>query len=135
MSVDENAPMGSIVSDSSRPVDAIVVVEDDLVLQVLIADIVTESGTHCHAFTTCDEALQYLLDGNPCQAVITDHGVPGKLQGLDLLVEVQERWPAVHGVLTSGYDLADLTLPPNCVYLPKPWTLIALLAALGNCPP
>ncbi|WP_353846442.1 response regulator [Pseudomonas sp.] len=98
---------------------------------MLLSEIISDSGADCHVFTNCDQALMYLSAGNTCEAVIADHGVPGKLQGTEFIRKVQELWPRVRCVLTSGYDLSTIELPGNCIYLPKPWTPASLLGALG----
>lgn len=120
----------------SRPIGlpshlrGIVVVEDDPVLRMLLTEIVVESGAECHAFSTGDDAKDFLMAGHRCDALIVDHGLPGETRGADLVIMVNEFWPHVRCVLTSGYDLAELELPGNIVYLPKPWSLASLLGSL-----
>lgn len=106
----------------------VVVVEDDPTLRELLAEIVGDFGAVCRAFATCDEALTYLTNDSPCGVVISDHGVPGCLQGFDFLMIVQARWPLVRCVLTSGYDMSEYAIPKHWTYLAKPWTVTSLQA-------
>ncbi len=130
MAAYEDIWMGSSLTGLPSHLRDIVVVEDDPVLRILLTEIVAESGAECHAFSTGDDAKEFLIAGHRCDALIADHGVPGRIRGADLVIMVNELWPHVCCVLTSGYDLAELGLPGNSVYLPKPWSLDSLLGSL-----
>ncbi|ANI04423.1 hypothetical protein A210_17780 [Pseudomonas putida SJTE-1] len=120
----------------------IVIIEDDDLLRSLAAEIVAELGMPCRCFSNCDDALIYRLEAGPCFAIIVDHGVPGQIQGTEFLAMHHEHWPDVPAILMSGYDLRKEELPPNAVYLQKPWsaevmiqTLKGFLSGVYDLPP
>ncbi|QKZ04819.1 MULTISPECIES: response regulator [Pseudomonas] len=111
----------------------VIVIEDDPTLRALMVDIVEQLNAHCVAFDTADDALIYMLQADRAFALlIADHGVPGTIQGTELSAMVQQKWPDVGVILTSGYLLEPSTLPPNVVYLLKPWSLDGLVTAIAG---
>jgi CheY-like chemotaxis protein len=111
----------------------VVVVEDDPTVRVLMVDILSEIGLHSVDFATADDALTYLL-GLPesCPLVIADHGLPGKLQGAELIEIVKAKWPSTATILTSGHNLDASIIPSSTTYLDKPWSLNDLVKAVAN---
>ncbi|WP_349734164.1 response regulator [Pseudomonas jessenii] len=115
------------------------VVEDDPIIRTLLTDILSELGAQSASFATADDALEYLRAPHEfCPLVIVDHGLPGKIQGTEFIALVQDQWPFVCSILTSGYALDPDTLPGQTVYLDKPWTpdqLVACIEALLHLQP
>lgn len=112
-------------------VGQVIVVEDDATLQSLMVSILTEIGAEFVAFTTADDALTYLLQTNQrCCLVIADHGVPGQIQGTELIEMVNAKWPVIPAILTSGYLLDPSIVPLGTIYLHKPWSLDSLIIAI-----
>ncbi|QZA96200.1 response regulator [Pseudomonas mandelii] len=111
----------------------VVVVEDDPAVRVLMVDILTEIGLHSVDFGTADDALIYLLSmPEGCPLVIADHGLPGKLQGAELIEMVKAKWPSTATILTSGHRLDASMIPSSTTYLDKPWSLNDLVIAVAN---
>ena len=111
----------------------VIVVEDDPTLRMLMVEILTEIGLQSSDFETADDALVYLLsmpDG--CPLVIADHGLPGQLQGAELIEMVKVKWPFTATILTSGYALDPSIVPSTTTYLEKPWSLNDLVMAVAN---
>ena len=117
-----------------QPIDGeIIVVEDDPLLLSLMCEILTEVGARCVAFGTADDALVYLLgSGTKCLLVIADHGLPGQLQGAEFVSMVQNRWPEIAAIVTSGWTDHFIGLPPNTCFLPKPWPVGGLVKAVAE---
>ena len=87
------------------------------------------------ALDTADDALIYLLEAHDqCRLVIADHGVPGQIQGIELIEMVKGRWPCIAAILTSGYLIDPTTVPPSTIYLHKPWSLDDLVIAVASLP-
>jgi len=42
------------------------------------------------------------------------------------------KWPGVASILTSGYVIEDVMIPPSTIYLHKPWTLDDLVLAVAT---
>ncbi|WP_238591719.1 response regulator [Pseudomonas abietaniphila] len=112
----------------------IIVVEDDDILRALLADILQDIPAQFSLFATADEAYEHVLVTElHCPLLLTDYGLPGRLNGSQLALNFQARWPGIAIILTSGYDIDPQTLPADFAYLPKPWTgqqLVELIADL-----
>jgi len=111
----------------------VIVVEDDPTLLSLMTDILSEVGAKTLAFQTADDALAHLLQHfGPHSLVIVDHGLPGQLKGIEFIEMVQSRWPSIASILTSGYLIDPNDLPPNTIYLHKPWSMDDLLTSVAT---
>lgn len=111
----------------------IVIVEDNPTLRELMIEIVMEIGANAQAFETADDALTYLLQSHDeCRMVIADHGVPGQVQGTELIEMIKGRWPTIAAILTSGYLIAPESVPPSTIYLQKPWSMDDLIIAITS---
>lgn len=117
-----------------QPIDGeIVVVEDDPLLCALMQEILVDVGTKCVAFGNGDDALIYLLRSDTqCALIIADHGLPGQVQGAELAELVRGRWPEIPIIITSGWTDSFIGLPRATSFLPKPWTLEGLVAAVAE---
>ncbi|MGB1092232.1 MAG: sigma-54-dependent transcriptional regulator, partial [Oceanobacter sp.] len=82
-----------------------------------------------------DQAIQ-LLEQNHVSAVLSDQRMPGH-SGVDLLIQVRNRWPETARLILSGYtDSEDIIRGLNEAgifqYITKPWHPDHLLLALRN---
>lgn len=111
------------------------VIEDDPLLASILAGHLEERhGVTCTVFETADDALFQIMDGTTLPAlVVTDHLVPGSIRGAELASMIHSKWPGISVIVTSGYayDLGD-TLPPNTVFLSKPWSIEQLDQAVSR---
>ena len=95
---------------------------------------------------TVDEA-RMLLAARSYAIILSDHVLPGKVQGLDFLMEAMERQPAAKRILMTGYLNPELlgrsvSLARLSACLVKPMDLAKLgtvlkqvLAGAGGGPP
>lgn len=67
-----------------------------------------------------------------CGLLITDHGVPGQIDGTELSHMFRAKWRDISVILNSGYELELGTLPDVVAYLQKPWTIDSLIQTVGN---
>ncbi|WP_025109753.1 response regulator [Pseudomonas sp. H1h] len=112
---------------------SVIVIEDDQTLRALMEEIVSEIGGTAISFGNADDALTYLLQGaENCRLIIADHGVPGRIKGLEFIKIVRHRWPTVASILTSGYLIDPEAVPASCIYLHKPWALDELVNAIAR---
>lgn len=111
---------------------SILVVEDDDVLRELTAECLASlPSVQVAKCSNADDALLMLADGFAPDLVFTDVHMPGKLDGLDLTIEIWNRWPALPVLLTSGEVTPGVEdLPGNTTFLSKPWSISALFGAL-----
>ncbi len=103
----------------------ILVVEDETLVRMFIADCLDEAGFKVFEAVSADEALAVLQARPDVQAVVTDVEMPGSIDGLELARRVQERWPGVGIVVTSGRqrpgpdDLSETVAFLTKPYLPE----------------
>lgn len=121
-----------------RPKDLrrVLVVEDDVLLREMIVDALAVAG-----FQTCEaccagEALELLRDpriADEIAAMVTDVDMPGDLDGIGLAARVNENWPRIGVVITSGAHRGGALLQrrPN-LFLPKPFRTDRLVAAIRS---
>ena len=80
----------------SEPRMVILVVEDEPLVRIFIADFLDEAGFKVLEVANADEAVTILTARSDVQAFITDIQLPkGSMTGLELTRVVQERWPGV----------------------------------------
>ncbi|VVM54561.1 response regulator [Pseudomonas fluorescens] len=111
----------------------VIVVEDDPTIRLLMVEILSEIGLQCLDFDNADGAFEHLLSMKEnCPLVISDHGLPGQLQGAELIALVKAKWPYTATILTSGYALDPLEIPSSTIYLEKPWSMDELVMAVAD---
>lgn len=110
----------------------IVVVEDDDILREVLEDALSDLRAKVVIFSTADAAFKHVLDSHGhCSVLITDHGVPGRLNGTQLAETFRAKWPSIGLIVTSGYALDPESLPRDTVYLQKPWAINQLISAIA----
>jgi CheY-like chemotaxis protein len=113
---------------SSEPRMVVLVVEDETLVRMFIADFLDEAGFKVFEAVSGDEAVQVLQARPDVQVVVTDIEMPGAMNGLELARVIRERWPGVGVVLTSGRERPrDGDVPDAVAFLPKPYAPFALL--------
>jgi DNA-binding NtrC family response regulator len=111
----------------------IVIVEDEPILRELMREILSEVGAQCVAFSTADDALVHMLTSDTqCVLIIADHGLPGQVQGAEMVELVRGRWPEIPSVITSGWADSFIGLPQGTHFLAKPWTLEELVMTVAH---
>lgn len=91
-------------SVQARP--AVLLVEDEAQLVSLLRDQL-DADYEIEVAGTVDEAL-LLLGTRRFAAIVSDHLLPGKEQGLDFLVEALQRQPEAKRILVTGYMNPEL---------------------------
>lgn len=126
--------MRSAIDEAEAAPSLILVVEDEPLIRICIADAFRELGHSVVEAATADEAWAHLAVSGPVDLVLTDHNMPGKLTGADLAQKIAEVWPTVPVVITSGdfdasrhsgrvvrkpYDVFALAAELTRLFLPK----------------
>lgn len=125
-------PGGSHGMESPRPATVLIVDDEDLV-RLLGRDILEQGGYRALEAADAATALQCLEDGAEVLVLFTDVNMPGPLDGLDLAKLVNDRWPNVKILVTSGHMRPDRAeLPEKGLFLSKPYRAEELLAMLGE---
>jgi CheY-like chemotaxis protein len=116
---------------------SVLVVEDEVLISRLVAEVLSESGFDVHAVEGGEEALRYLESGAAVDVLFTDINLVGRMNGSMLAREVRAQRPELPIVYCSGRYLPDDLAPPvpRSIFVKKPYdpadlcTLLARLTA------
>jgi CheY-like chemotaxis protein len=100
----------------------VLLVEDDVLVRLLIADELREAGLAVIEAASADEALAYLGAGGHADLVFTDIEMPGTMNGLEMARHLKAWTPSLPLILTSGKFM-----PQNVVglglFIAKPYSV------------
>lgn len=105
---------------------AILVVEDEALIRMVIADHLRDTGYDVVETRTADEAVALMEKGLHVDAVFSDVNLPGALNGIGLLRWMRSQRPQIPVLLTSGaIALQDIPadLAGSCDLLLKPYDI------------
>ena len=113
----------------------VLMVEDEILISRLIAEVLNESGFAVHAVTAGEDALRYIESGAAVDVLVTDINLLGPMDGSVLARAVRAQRPELPIVYCSGcYSPSALTPPvPRSLFVKKPYNpadLCQLLARL-----
>jgi CheY-like chemotaxis protein len=124
------------VTSNSCISNTILVVEDELLIRLMIADALREAGFEVLEASTADEALTIIKSGMLIHLVFTDVRMPGTMDGVALMSRLREARPDLKLAVASGYspdwpspNLAD-------AFIGKPYDVtraVNRMKALLNC--
>lgn len=112
----------------------IMVVDDEADIRQLLAVALRAAG---YSVATAEDARQalHLLQGSPCELVITDLRMPG-MSGLDLLRRIAELHPLTKGIVLTGYGSIQSAVEATKLgadnYITKPIVIEEFLRAVRN---
>jgi CheY-like chemotaxis protein len=109
----------------------VLVVEDEALIRIVMADWLRDSGMECLEAADADEAVQILRSHDNIDLVFSDVRMPGQMDGLGLAQWLRRERPKVPVVLTSANPLpgsaaVDAALP----FFRKPYDLCAVVARI-----
>ncbi|WP_430242582.1 response regulator [Neorhizobium sp. DAR64861/K0K2] len=109
----------------------ILVVEDDGLIRMDLADVLSDSGFGVVEAANADQALALLEAGIPVKAMLTDIDMPGSMNGIKLANLTASRWPECRIIVISGRFSPDQgSLPQGARFLSKPISERQLSVAL-----
>lgn len=109
----------------------VLVVEDEPLLMMMAAEVITELGFEVIEARHADPAIAILEKRSDVHVVFSDVHMPGSMDGLKLAHYVRRRWPPVKILTTSGKArFAVEELPSGGRFMPKPYTAADLGTAL-----
>lgn len=120
------------MTDRKSVPHAILIVEDDPLLQLLTVDIVEASGFIAVQAANADEAVAILEARSDIALLLTDINMPGSMDGLKLAHAVRDRWPPIKIIIVSS-RIPESELPTDSRFFRKPYlgdTLIAEMRSL-----
>ena len=111
-------------TDAAPSVRHVLIVEDELLIRMSAAEQLRDAGYRVTEAATADEAQVLLMTGNWPDVLFTEINMPRSLTGFELAEWVQQRYPKVKIILTSGgprFD-EDLAAPFRAhAFLYKPY--------------
>lgn len=99
----------------------VLVVEDEVLIRLMLADTLREAGCEVVEAASGDEALSVLHTATTLDVLITDVRMPGRTDGLALASQVRVRQPGLKIIVTSGHARCDPGLADG--FLAKPYRL------------
>jgi CheY-like chemotaxis protein len=111
------------------PVPTVLIVEDELLIRDMLKEELEDAGYKVVPASDADHAIGVLEARQDIHLVFTDINMPGSMDGLKLAAFVNDRWPPVHIIVTTG-RAKPLTLPPNALFIPKPYLGSNVVAAM-----
>lgn len=109
----------------------VLVVEDEPLLLMNIADELSEAGFNVIESRNADHALRQFENRSGIEILFTDVDMPGSMDGLELGNIVRQRWPDVTVIITSGKLSTDEeTLLSGALFIPKPYSATELVDAI-----
>ena len=112
---------------------AILVVEDEALIRLWVADILEENGFSVLEAKDADAALKVLESRPDVKLLFTDVQMPGSLNGMELAREVHARWPHILLVITSGRERPTRAeIPDDGRFVAKPYSGEELLVQVND---
>lgn len=110
----------------------ILLVEDEPLLRRLLAELLHEAGFVIEEADSADRAWQMVQDGLSFDLLLTDVRMPGRLNGVELLMNVRREKGAVPGIVMSAFS--DIAMPSagNSMFFRKPFPSGDLLKAVNS---
>jgi signal transduction histidine kinase/CheY-like chemotaxis protein len=107
----------------------VLIVEDDIFVAELAADMLGELGFESTITHSAKEALERLAGGDRPKLVFSDVVMPGGISGIELARKVRERFPELPILLTTGYS-EQVGATQGFPVLQKPYEMGALAGAI-----
>lgn len=110
----------------------VLVVEDELLVRMLLADTLLDQGYEVIEVGNVLEAVA-VLGQREIDAVITDVDMPGGLSGLDLarlLSSTHASMPVI--IASGGHQLSSMDLPGDAVFVSKPYGMDVILELVAD---
>jgi DNA-binding NtrC family response regulator len=97
-------------------------VEDEFLVRMLISEELRTADFHVIEAVDAEEALAALHSGIRVDLIFSDVRMPGPIDGLGLLAAVQQGFPEMPVIMTSGHLQRDTAFDAPTAFLPKPYT-------------
>ncbi len=104
---------------TARPV---LVVEDNELLKLFMSNLVETDGFVAVHASSADQAMHILETRSDITLLITNVVMRSGMTGIELVHQVDKRWPSVKMIVVSGQPgIAEGDLPTRCLFLTKPY--------------
>jgi PAS domain S-box-containing protein len=112
--------------------ETVLVVEDNPEVQEVAGQLLDQLGYQVFPVPSAAAAIEVLASGAAIDLVFTDVVMPGELDGMGLARCIEEEYPNIPVLLTSGYAKAWHTLEAGLPIVRKPYQLATLARAVRD---
>ena len=116
-----------VPTNPSEPALSILLVDDDPMVREATAWMLADAGHDVHEAADGVAALEILVSGRTVDLLITDINMP-RMDGLALVQQTKERWPALPVLLVSARPQP----PGTQAFMPKPFGWDTLMKAVAG---
>jgi two-component system, response regulator PdtaR len=117
--------------DPAGPV--LLVVDDEALIRMHSVAMLEDAGFEVIEAANAEEAIAMLEHAPRVRLMFSDVDMPGSMDGVQLATVVNERWPNIRLLLTSGHHwLSDATLPDHGRFIPKPYSSETVIGQVGE---
>jgi two-component system, response regulator PdtaR len=109
----------------------ILVVEDEVLVRVLVAEELRLAGFSVIEAGLADEALTFIKADEQVDLVFSDIRMPGSLNGLQLAQILRDRYPDIPVILTSGNAFPE-HIGIVEAFVPKPYEVTEIIALISE---
>lgn len=107
----------------------ILLVEDEPLVRLVAADILTDAGFRVIEAADAEEALTVLKAGVTVDVLLSDVEMPPGMTGYDLAWQAHRHWSPAGILIASGREWPRPNdLPPGAVFLAKPYSATTLVS-------
>jgi CheY-like chemotaxis protein len=112
----------------------VLLVEDEFLLNLTLADALAEHGFEVHAVANARDALQHLTGSSPCDILVTDINLVNSIDGTTLAQIARQLRPNLPVVYASGTvrRLEQIAAVPGAAFVAKPYNPEKLCAMLSE---
>jgi CheY-like chemotaxis protein len=118
--------------DIARSSPCVLLVEDEPIIRMLLADELRGCGLVVIEAPDADTAWAWLQNGGRADLLFTDIAMPGALDGVQLVRLARAAYPQLPAIVTSANPRGG-KLSPTAMFLPKPFRLAAARHAALSC--
>jgi two-component system, response regulator PdtaR len=109
----------------------VLVVDDEPLIVMNVVDMLEDFGYRAIEAFDAARALEALQEHHDVALVFTDIDMPGRMNGLGLAALVDEKWPHIDILISSGRKIPSASdMPPKARFLTKPYSSQHLVLAL-----
>lgn len=108
---------------------AILVVEDEVLLRMVVCELLRDAGFRVIEAATADEALACVQSDSGIELVFSDVKMPGEMDGLALAERLRSEFPHIKVVLVSGH-LLGTDVGGGAILITKPYPIEETVARL-----
>jgi len=118
---------------ASRVPKRVLVVEDEFFIRACVSEELRGAGYDVVEAFNADDAMIFLNSDATVDLIVSDVRMPGRLNGIDLLMTARDQWPRVPVIITSGHlDPAEAIAKGAARFIGKPFLAHDVVAAVKD---